>query len=89
MKRYALIGILNAALLAAVLVTPGASQNAAQAPDDKSFTLSVATEVVLVNVQVRDGKGTSRSPKMARLRNFFRWTSKTRMRSSGPGTFKP
>jgi VWFA-related protein len=49
--------MLNAVLMAAVLVTPGASQNAALGPDNKPFQLSVATEVVLVNVQVRDSKG--------------------------------
>jgi VWFA-related protein len=43
--------------MAAVLVTPGASQNPALGPDNKPFTLSVATEIVLVNVQVRDSKG--------------------------------
>src|SRR5436190_12412423 len=57
MKRPALIGILDAALIAAVLVTPGASQNPPQTPDNKVFTLKTSTEVVLVNVQVRDSKG--------------------------------
>src|SRR5436190_15597097 len=57
MKRPALIGILDAALIAAVLVTPGASQNPPQTPDNKVFTLKLSTELVLVNVQVRDSKG--------------------------------
>ena len=44
-------------LLAVLLASPGVSQTPAQGPDNKPFQLKANTEIVLVNVQVRDGKG--------------------------------
>jgi len=57
MRRYAIAGIIDAMILSAVLVLPGASQNSTQPQNAQPFTIKTATEVVLVNVQVRDSKG--------------------------------
>ena len=57
MNRNALIGSVQAVLIAAVLVLPGASQNPTQPQNNQPFTIKLNTEIVLVNVQVRDGKG--------------------------------
>jgi VWFA-related protein len=49
--------IVSFALLGVLIASPVVSQTPAQGPDNKPFTLRANTELVLVNVQVRDGKG--------------------------------
>jgi len=59
MNRYAPVRTLDLALMAVLLASPAVSQNAPQSPrlPDKVFTLKTTTEVVLVNVTVKDSKG--------------------------------
>jgi VWFA-related protein len=56
--RQALIIIAGFALLYVLLAFPSVSQTPAQGSDNKPFQLKTNTEIVLVNVQVRDSKGT-------------------------------
>ena len=59
MNRYALIRTLDLLLMAVLLASPAVSQNAPQSPPvpGKVFTLKTTTEVVLVNVTVKDRSG--------------------------------
>src|SRR5262245_6969194 len=57
MNRHAFTRVLDVMLVAILLVSPGVSQNPQQGPDNKPFVIKTNTEIVLVNVQVRDGKG--------------------------------
>src|SRR5689334_4680565 len=57
MRRYAIAGIIDALILSSVLVLPGASQNTTPPQNAQPFSIKTTTEVVLVNVQVRDSKG--------------------------------
>src|SRR5262252_7572932 len=57
MRRFAVVCVLYVALVAILLASPGASQNPAQIPDNKPFVIKTNTQLVIVNVQVRDSKG--------------------------------
>jgi VWFA-related protein len=57
MKQHTVVRALDIALVALLLASPGVSQNPAQGPDNKPFVIKTNTQIVLVNVQVRDGKG--------------------------------
>src|SRR5262245_47861 len=57
MKRLTLVRILGVALVAIFLASPSVSQNPQQGPDNKPFVIKANTQIVLVNVQARDGKG--------------------------------
>src|SRR5262249_40885367 len=57
MKGLTLVCALYVVLVAVLLAAPGPSQNPQQGPDNKPFVIKTNTQIVIVNVQVRDGKG--------------------------------